>query len=187
MKVFIGLVLLVACCVVIGANATTTSPQKAGVLQSYPPDGYALTKCGVLNHNTEPDSVVAPLGWRIAAIQLDENLGAKTDLLSLVIKQAYSGTHLDSFPVDGSASRVATLSSANTIKFFQGKAGSNRDYLPVNTDKAYFDMTVNGGTFTVAWCAHLVRIMNSSEDRVSDSTIGVEGAHDLVIPQFLER
>jgi hypothetical protein len=187
MKAAIGLVVFVLACAAlafIAVQAEETYPQEAGSRLQAAPDGYPLTKCKALNANNEPDSVVAPLGYRIARVDITQRVGDAADEMYVAIKQAYHGTHLDSFPVDGSAARVASQSSGTTILWM--KAFSNgtvfeqaKETIFPNTDKVYFDTITDADSDSEwSWCAYLVAVSN--DDRASVSTIDY-------ITEFLDR
>lgn len=172
---------MIVCLVaVVSIQAETYPGWKPGV---YPPteqpSGFRLTKCGHMTGATaQYDSVVAPLNWRIARLDISSIQGATTEILYLAIKQAYSGTHLDSFPTDPSASRAATSNTSGTTVAVLPRVSTKliQDYeYFMNTDKLYMHAASVDATWNLSWCAYLVRIMNSSEDRTSNSTIGVYG------------
>ena len=186
MKAAIGLVLLVAC-LVLAVNAETF-PNKTGTLMTYAPDGYPLTKCGQITTSAQYDSVVAPLNWRIAKLDCTITEAGKAETFYLAIKQVYHGTHLDSFPTDPSASRVATAKTSGTSVAIMPNANTSTkqtyEYWP-NTDKVYIHAASVSSTYELSWCAYLVGVR--SEDRASDSTVAIEGGDEQTIPQFLTR
>lgn len=192
MKAAIGLILFIVACAVLVSNLAVqaeTFPSKSGTKTSFAEDGYPLTKCGYMTGATaQYDSVVAPMHYRIARLDISSTQGAVTEILYLAIKQAYHGTHLDSFPTDPSASRVATSNTSGTTVAVMPRVSTKiiQDYgYFMNTDKVYMHAASIDATWNLSWCAYLVS--STHEDRASDSTISVYDPQldETAIPRFL--